>query len=575
MYQKLNLMILWAMILLLLGLMSLLMSLYFMMMKFNMLVELDLITLNSVSVEMVLNIDWMSLFFFFCVMFISSMVIFYSKSYMEGEIFMNRFLFLVLLFVLSMVLMIFSLNLISILLGWDGLGLVSFCLVIYYQNSKSLNSGMLTILSNRVGDALFLLCISFYFNYGSWNFLIYSKISILEENLVNMIMLMIVLAAMTKSAQIPFAAWLPAAMAAPTPISALVHSSTLVTAGVYLLIRFIDLDSMNLVLMMLLIMSSMTMLMAGLSANFEFDLKKIIALSTLSQLGLMMAILCLGFKNMAFFHLCSHAMFKSLLFMCAGMVIHNMKDWQDIRLMGGIGYFMPMLVIYLNVSNLALCGMPFLAGFYSKDLILEMVLFSNFNLIIFFFFFFSTGLTVSYTIRLIYLNLFKEFNLNVYYCLNNNDFIMMSSMFLLMIMSVVGGSMMMWLILPEFYFIYLKFMIKMIIMMVMLMGLFMGNLVIKLNMIIQKKLNLKVLFYLGLMWFIPNLSLFGINGYLLKFSTKIDKIMDLGWIEIFGSLNLYKYFMKLGILNYYMQMNFLKAFIYLFVLIYFMMILMN
>ena len=182
---------------------------------------------------------------------------------------------------------------------------------------------------------------------------------------------LVVLAAMTKRAQIPFSAWLPAAMAAPTPVSALVHSSTLVTAGVYLLIRFRPRLGGRVAEGGLLVLARLTIFMAGLGANFETDLKKIIALSTLSQLGVIITILSLGWAELAFFHLLAHALFKALLFIRAGSIIHSVGDYQDIRVIGRLVSYMPLRVIMINLANLALCGTPFLAGFYSKDLILE------------------------------------------------------------------------------------------------------------------------------------------------------------------------------------------------------------
>lgn len=195
-------------------------------------------------------------------------------------------------------------------------------------------------------------------------------------------------------------------MAAPTPVSALVHSSTLVTAGVYLLIRYYPvlrggggenfLDVSGLVML-----ACITMFLAGLGANFEIDLKKIIALSTLRQLGLMVAVLGIGSPELAFFHLITHALFKALLFICAGRFIHGSGDTQDIRRLGGIRTFMPLTTACFVVSNMALCGLPFLAGFYSKDLILEFSLTTPCNLVSLGLFFSATGLTVAYTIRLI------------------------------------------------------------------------------------------------------------------------------------------------------------------------------
>jgi NADH-ubiquinone oxidoreductase chain 5 len=221
---------------------------------------------------------------------------------------------------------------------------------------------------------------------------------------------LVLLAAITKSAQIPFSSWLPAAMAAPTPVSALVHSSTLVTAGIYLLIRFNVLLAGTNLGTFLLLFAGLTIFIAGLGANFEFDLKKIIALSTLSQLGLIIRILAIGFPKLAFFHLLTHALFKALLFICAGAIIHNMKDSQDIRFIGGLVISMPLTASCFNLSNLALCGTPFLAGFYSKDLILEIASLSYLNVFSFVLYFFSTGLTVCYSLRLVYYSISGDFN---------------------------------------------------------------------------------------------------------------------------------------------------------------------
>lgn len=204
-------------------------------------------------------------------------------------------------------------------------------------------------------------------------------------------------------------------------MSALVHSSTLVTAGVYLLIRFNVLFVDTLISQILLLIGGITMFISGLSANFEFDLKKIIALSTLSQLGLIVRILAIGFPKLAFFHLLTHALFKALLFICAGVVIHRIKNSQDIRDMGGIVFFIPLTIRIINVANLALCGLPFLAGFYSKDLILEMVRISSINLVSFFIYYFSTGLTACYSFRLSYFSLTCNFRQGRLNCLNEES----------------------------------------------------------------------------------------------------------------------------------------------------------
>lgn len=250
---------------------------------------------------------------------------------------------------------------------------------------------------------------------------------------------MLILAAITKRAQIPFSAWLPAAIAAPTPVSALVHSSTLVTAGVYLIIRFREALTESSVQTFLLLVACLTMFISGLGANFEYDLKKIIALSTLSQLGVIIRILSLGFADLAFFHLLTHALFKALLFMCAGIIIHNVNEYQDIRCMGGLLNFMPLTCICINLANLSLCGIPFLRGFYSKDLILEVAFMSPLNIISFILYVVSTGLTVCYTFRLIFYSITGNYNLNRVRCINDERKIITSPLIVLRVSAIIRG----------------------------------------------------------------------------------------------------------------------------------------
>nr|QPO06541.1 NADH dehydrogenase subunit 5 [Anopheles parensis] len=514
-------------------------------------IEWEVLSLQSMSIVMTFLFDWMSLMFMSFVLLISSLVIFYSNQYMEEDYNINRFILLVLMFVMSMMLLIISPNLISILLGWDGLGLVSYCLVIYFQNVKSYNAGMLTALSNRIGDVALLLAIAWMLNYGSWNYIFY--LDMMKNNFEMMIIgALVMLAAMTKSAQIPFSSWLPAAMAAPTPVSALVHSSTLVTAGVYLLIRFNDLLMNWWMSQFLLLVSGLTMFMAGLGANFEFDLKKIIALSTLSQLGLMMSILSMGFYKLAFFHLLTHALFKALLFMCAGSIIHNMKNSQDIRMMGSLSMSMPLTCSCFNVANLALCGMPFLAGFYSKDLILEMMMLSYVNIFVFFLFFFSTGLTVCYSFRLCFYSMTGDFNSSSLHPLNDSGWVMLFSICFLMVMAVIGGSMLSWLIFLNPAMICLPLDMKLLTLFVCLLGGFIGYLLSNVGLFF---INKALYFYnftnfVGSMWFMPVISTLGVVNYPLKLGLYSYKSFDQGWSEFFGSQMIY---MQLKSYSLYLQ----------------------
>nr|YP_010326850.1 NADH dehydrogenase subunit 5 [Athetis thoracica]UNP54100.1 NADH dehydrogenase subunit 5 [Athetis thoracica] len=540
---------------------------YFIMNNMVILLEWEIISFNSMTIIMSILLDWMSLLFMMFVFLISSVVIYYSKSYMSSELNLMRFIILVLLFVFSMMLLIISPNIISILLGWDGLGLVSYCLVIYYQNLKSYNAGMLTALSNRIGDVFILMVISWMMNYGSWNYIFYLEFMNNDWEM-NMIGSMIILAAMTKSAQIPFSSWLPAAMAAPTPVSALVHSSTLVTAGVYLLIRFNMLLLDMIFLKFLLLLSGLTMFMAGISANYEFDLKKIIALSTLSQLGLMMSILSMGLPDLAFFHLLTHAMFKALLFMCAGVIIHMMNDMQDIRFMGGISMYIPLTSLCMNISNMALCGVPFLAGFYSKDLILELVSFSNLNLSIFFLYYFSTGLTMFYTFRLIMYLMVNDYNLMSIYNLYDEDYTMLKSMFVLLFMSIISGSFLSWMIFSYPYMIYLPFNLKMMVIYVSLIGGLMGYMIsnMKIYSINKFIMTYNLSNFLCMMWFMPNLSTYGVSYYFLNFGQNLLKNIDLGWSEYYSGYGMMKIMKKYSMFYNIYQMNNFKIYLFSFII---------
>nr|ASS30722.1 NADH dehydrogenase subunit 5 [Pylocheles mortensenii] len=545
---------------------SLMMSLYLLILDKCYIIEWGLFDMISVNIVVTYIFDWMSLLFLSFVLYISSMVLYYSGDYMEGDININRFIYLVLFFVLSMMLLIMSPNLISILLGWDGLGLVSYVLVIYYQNEKSANAGMLTVLSNRVGDVAILLSIGLMFSKGGWNFIYMSFY--LDDSLL-MLKYLLILAGMTKSAQIPFSAWLPAAMAAPTPVSALVHSSTLVTAGVYLMIRFSPMLEDSLSREFLLLVSCMTMFMSGLGANFEYDLKKIIALSTLSQLGVMLSALSMGFTFLCYFHLLTHALFKALLFMCAGVIIHNMKDYQDIRSMGSLSKFMPLTSMNMNLANLALCGAPFLAGFYSKDLILEMAFMSWINFICFMLYILSTMLTVCYTFRLIYFTLTGSFNMNFMNSISDNSYIMINPMMMLSMGAILGGCLLSWLIFPEMSLICMSPFMKMLVLIISILGGLMGYMmnIVNLNHSLIFLNFYSLMVFSGSMWFMPFLSTFNMSKMSFNYSMKLFMLGDKGWSEFVGGQGVYMFIMKNSNMFQMFHINNIKFFMKMFLLI--------
>jgi len=351
---------------------------------------------EGLSVNLSFLVDIVRVLFFRTVTIISGGVFVYSSSYIDSDKFSARFRFLVVSFVGSMVILIFTSNIITLLLGWDGLGVTSYLLVCYYCREKRFNARILTALTNRIGDVAILLYISQISMSGLYNFRLWSSTN---HSRLCLCFILVVIAAITKSAQIPFSSWLPAAMAAPTPVSALVHSSTLVTAGVYLLIRHNFVLQMRGWINLVLWLGLITMLIAGGAALFELDIKKIIALSTLRQLGVIFFSLGLGLPYMRFFHLVAHAYFKAILFIAAGAVIHRVKDYQDLRKMGRFQGVMPVLAGVIITRNLRLCGLPFIAGFYSKDVILERIMMNSSNIFVWVGAMLGTLLTVLYSCR--------------------------------------------------------------------------------------------------------------------------------------------------------------------------------
>nr|ALO64641.1 NADH dehydrogenase subunit 5 [Andrena haemorrhoa] len=536
-----------------LGMCLMVFGLYFYMNMFLIVFDWTIYKVGSMNFSMMLYIDYVSLIFLSVVLIISSMVFLYSVDYMSGDKTISRLKYLIFLFVLSMCLMILSPNALSILLGWDGLGLISYCLVIYYQSDIAYSSGMLTILCNRLGDIGLLMLICFGSFVGSWNLMLYS--------FNNYMLLFILMAMFTKSAQMPFSSWLPAAMTAPTPVSSLVHSSTLVTAGIYLMIRYNEV-LLFFDLKFLIFISVFTMMMSGLIANFEFDLKKIIALSTLSQLGFMMSIMFFGLYDLAFFHLVIHAMFKSLMFLCAGGFIHCMNDNQDIRYYGGMFYIYPLKSIIMIISLFCLCGVPFLSGFYSKDLIFEYFLISSMNLLLMFMFYLSMIFTVSYSVRLVMWLFLDCLNFFPFSSLKESSIISISMMFL-MFMSMFLGMFFMNLIFMKYYFVLMN-LDKVFILKMYLFGMFIGYLFYSNNMF-------NYLMYINFF-----VSMYFLNIF-FKFSYKYVVFMfynyeswfEKGWYESLSGLSVYKMFYLISLLNAKL-FNFIfivKIYIYMYLLL--------
>lgn len=514
-----------------------------------------IISINSINIELILLVDWITLLFIDFIIIISSIIILYRYIYIIGDKFIKRFIFLILLFILSIVLIIIRPNIIRIIFGWDGLGLVSYCLIIFYQNYRSYNSGIVTVLCNRVGDVGLLIVIGLIMIGGRWNLILLYRV---ESKLITFILL---IAAVTKRAQIPFSRWLPIAMAAPTPVSALVHSSTLVTAGVYLIIRFNRLLINSELNKILFFLSVITIFISGLMANLEVDLKKIIALSTLSQLGLIMIILRLGLNIIAFYHLLVHAIFKSILFICAGAIIHSIINNQDIRLFGNLKEVIPFVIICFFIANLALCGFPFMAGFYSKDFIIELVYRIELNVYILIFIIISLRFTVSYSIRLFYYIFFRNIKFYRYINLSENKLINVS-IIILVFLRIINGSLLNWLFFFDYYLIFLNFDVKILTLFICLMG----CLVVIIFSVKILYRNLYMRYYLSSMWF-KNYFYIWIYAPVNTMGRRVY-IIDKTWVEFKGVDFLFyviKYINKNLIFKVYINVF---IFLYLLIIIY-------
>jgi NADH-quinone oxidoreductase subunit L len=398
---------------------------------------------GQLKVDFSFLVDPLSAIFLMIITGIGSLIHLYSAGYMHDDEGHNRFFAYLNLFVFFMLLLVLGSNYVIMFVGWEGVGLCSYLLIgFWFKNNEYNNAAKKAFIMNRIGDLGFLLGIILIFvQFGSLDYqAIFSRVGILSDNTALAIALLLFIGAMGKSAQIPLYTWLPDAMAGPTPVSALIHAATMVTAGIYMVVRsnaiyLMSPEAMEIVA----VIGALTAFFAATIGIFQNDIKKVLAYSTVSQLGYMFLALGVGAFSSGVFHVTTHAFFKALLFLCAGSVIHAMSGEQDIRNMGGLRKKLPITFWTMLIGTIAISGIPPFSGFFSKDEILAHVY--EHNKVLWFIASITSIMTAFYMFRMLFLTFWGDFRgtKDQAHHLHESPKTMTIPLMVLAVLSIVGG----------------------------------------------------------------------------------------------------------------------------------------